>query len=198
MSDVEEVTQLILRERQGRDRGWWRQMAETFSPTSRVRVSWIDASGAEFVEQSRRLALSGSGVCHRMSAPVIHLNGGRALAEVAGVIQARRTVHGVVVELSSRLRLLYRLERDGEWLIEALDAIYESDNMLPAVSGQSPALDVEVLLSRRESYRYLAYLMWLRTGEHVPDDLPGDDRPELTGALYEQAFAWLGKPIPRE
>ncbi|XPP26806.1 MAG: nuclear transport factor 2 family protein [Leucobacter sp.] len=198
MSDVEEITQLVLRERQGRDRGWWRQMAEAFSPTSRVRVSWIDASGAEFVEQSRQLALSGPGVSHRMSPPVIHLHGRRALAEVAGTIQARRTVHGVVVDLSSRIRLLYRLEHHGEWLIEALDAIYESDSMQPAVIGQSLDLDVEVLLSRRESYRYLAYLMWLRAGEHVPDDLPGDDRPELTTALYEQAFAWLGKPIPRE
>lgn len=27
MDDVTEITQLVLKERQGRDRGWWEQMA---------------------------------------------------------------------------------------------------------------------------------------------------------------------------
>jgi hypothetical protein len=32
VSDTEEITQLILRERQGRDRGWWAEMEQAFWP----------------------------------------------------------------------------------------------------------------------------------------------------------------------
>ena len=49
MDDVTEITQLVLRERQGRDRGWWAQMADCFHPDSRVTLSWFDGPGSEFV-----------------------------------------------------------------------------------------------------------------------------------------------------
>lgn len=196
MSDIEQITQLVLRERQGRDRGWWGQMADTYSPAARVRVSWLEASASEFVEHSKRIVFPGIPLAHKVGTPVIHLNGSRALVEAPCTIQARNEIQGAVVNLCSRIRLFYRVERQGgRWLIDALDALYESDELTPAVLGEWPALDMDVLLTRRESYRYLAYLQWLRTGQHIPDDLPGDDRRELLETLYEEAFAWLGSPI---
>ncbi|GGF17586.1 hypothetical protein [Subtercola lobariae] len=52
MNDISEVTQLVLRERQARDRGWWGQLAECYADDSHVKVSWFDGNGADFVTES--------------------------------------------------------------------------------------------------------------------------------------------------
>jgi hypothetical protein len=46
---LDDVTQLILRERQCRDRGWWNQMAGCFAADSRVELSWFNGRGVDFV-----------------------------------------------------------------------------------------------------------------------------------------------------
>ncbi len=39
-SDIAVITQVVLGERQGRDRGWWDQMAAAYWLDSTVRLSW--------------------------------------------------------------------------------------------------------------------------------------------------------------
>ena len=41
-ADAHAVVQLVLRERQSRDRGWWDDMAECFAPEATIDMSWID------------------------------------------------------------------------------------------------------------------------------------------------------------
>ncbi|MEU7588303.1 hypothetical protein AB0A95_18665 [Micromonospora sp. NPDC049230] len=53
MSDAGNIAQLTLRERQGRDRGWWQQTQDAFLPESTVRLSWFRGTGPEFVARSR-------------------------------------------------------------------------------------------------------------------------------------------------
>ena len=48
-ADVSAVSQLVLRERLSRDFGLWEQMRDCFYDDSVVRISWITASGPEFV-----------------------------------------------------------------------------------------------------------------------------------------------------
>jgi hypothetical protein len=55
-ADVSAVTQLILRERLSRDLGLWEQMHDCFHDDSVVRISWINASGPEFVRRSKEMA----------------------------------------------------------------------------------------------------------------------------------------------
>lgn len=59
MSDVTAITQLILRERQGRDRGWWDRMRAAFRPDSVVRLSWFSGTGPEFVRRSEEMSARG-------------------------------------------------------------------------------------------------------------------------------------------
>jgi hypothetical protein len=190
MSDSEEITQLIMHERQGRDRGWWDQMRQTFWPEATLRLSWIDGPATDFVEGSRKMAAGTSGAVHRLALPSIHIRNDRGVAEVSVTIQSRILVGGVETDLTSYLRLFYRTEkRSGRWGIVRMDAVYEADTMTPALPGQIVNLDPKLLEGRRPSYRLLSYLLEQR-GISVPDDLYGVDRPRPLVELYRSAFEW--------
>jgi hypothetical protein len=196
MSDSEEITQLIMRERQGRDRGWWEQMRQTFWPEATLRLSWIDGSATDFVEGSRKMAAGASGAGHRLALPSIHIRDDRAVAEVSVTIQSRILVGGVETDLTTYLRLLYRTEKRGRrWGIVRMDAVYEADTITPALPGQTVNLDPKLLHGRRPSYRLLSYLLEHR-GISVPDDLYGVDQPGPLVELYRSAFEWAGIDHP--
>ena len=65
MNDITEITQIVLLERQGRDRGWWAQMAKCFHPDSRVTLRWFDGPGPEFVSRSQKMFEMGIRILHR-------------------------------------------------------------------------------------------------------------------------------------
>jgi hypothetical protein len=52
-ADVSAISQLVLPERLSRDFGLWEQMRDCFHDDSGVRISWITASGPEFVRRSK-------------------------------------------------------------------------------------------------------------------------------------------------
>ncbi len=190
MSDIEEVTQLILLERQGRDRGWWEQMAACFHPDSHVSLSWFNGTGADFTARSRVMSESGLRPLHRLSPPTIHLNRARGFVELPAAIEVRFLMGGVEAELISYSRLLYSVERRAKWKIRSLAVIYERDTLTPAVPGTKLDIDPERFSSFRTSYRCLSYHISLR-GLQPPPDLYGDDQPERSQGLYNEIFGWL-------
>ena len=95
MNDAAVISQVVLKERQGRDRGWFDQEAACFAEDSRVRISWFDGPGAEFVDRSRDLFANGLRPVHRMSPPVVHVDGDRAVAEAPAEITVRHDFGGV-------------------------------------------------------------------------------------------------------
>ncbi|MEU3294371.1 nuclear transport factor 2 family protein [Streptomyces longwoodensis] len=191
MNDTTEITQVILKERQGRDRGWFEQEESCFHPHSRVRITWFDGSGAEFVELSRASFAEGIRPSHQLSPPVVHTAADRAVAEVPAEISVVQNFGGVDAYVISHTRLLYRLERiDGTWKISSLDCVYDRDTLVPVVYGTSPKLDTEVLTRFRRPFMYLAYHLH-DIGKSLRDDLYGSDRPEQVNELYQAAFDWL-------
>ncbi|HEX3753161.1 MAG TPA: nuclear transport factor 2 family protein [Streptosporangiaceae bacterium] len=130
MDAVTEISQLVLGERQARDRGWWDRMRAAYAPDSAVRLSWFQGSGPDFVAASEEMAARGDTAVHRLSPPVVRQRGDRALVEMPGVIEVRTTVDGVDVDVESRARLGYRAERhEDRWVIAALDPLYERDTL---------------------------------------------------------------------
>ena len=192
MNDVTEITQVVLRERQGRDRGWWAQMAECFHPDSRVTLSWFDGPGSEFVARSQKMSEMGIRILHRPSPPAVHAHGDKAVLELPVSVERRFLLKEVEADLTSYSRLLYCLERrETGWKILSLNAIYERDTLTPTVPGTMLDVDHEILAQFRPSYRFVAYDISL-SGRSMTADLYGDDQPEQVQALYRSAFDWLG------
>lgn len=194
--DANAVAQLILLERQGRDRGWFAQEESAFHPDSLVRIAWFVGTGAEFVARSREVYASGLRPVHRMGPPVVHLDGDRAVAETPAQISIIQDFDGIEGYVVNDVRLLYRAERRaGVWKLSQMDCIYERDTVVPAVVGLFPVIDQEVLSRFRAPYRYLGYHLHL-TGKQARDDLFADDRPEAVTGLYDEAFGWLRESHP--
>ncbi|MFF3208059.1 nuclear transport factor 2 family protein [Streptomyces sp. NPDC002962] len=189
--DVTAVAQLVLHERQGRDRAWWDAMRQCYAPDSAVRISWFRGSGPEFVDQSERMAGRGDRAVHRLGPPVVDVHGERALVELPAVIEVATELDGAEVVLTSCTRLLYRAARsEGDWKIVSLDPVYERDSLTPAVPGTEIRLDLDEVGRYRKPYRFLTHVLE-RRGYGIGDDLYGDDRPDEVVRLYQDAHDWL-------
>jgi SnoaL-like domain len=185
------VAQVVLHERQGRDRGWWEQMGECFWPDSTVRLSWYDGDGPGFVAGSEAIAQAGLVTTHQMFSPVVHVRGNKAHVEAPTTVRASVVVDAVRGDILSYSRLNYRLERrDGEWRILSLDPIYEHTTLTPSVPGERIEIPAAELARFRPSYAILAWDAW-RSGRSVSDCLLGDDRPEPVAAFYAELRKWL-------
>ncbi|MFF8772121.1 nuclear transport factor 2 family protein [Kitasatospora sp. NPDC015120] len=184
------VGQLVVREREARDRWWWERMRSHYLPDSVVTLSWFQGTGPDFVTRSRILSESAIPSRHRLGPPSTRIHGDRAIVSLPAAVETYPTVDGVPVVLTAHCRLLYRLRSvDGEWRIAQLDGVYERDEIAPAVPGQQLTIDPAELEGLRAPYRLLAWTT-ARNGYPVSQDLPADDRPEQVREIYRRAEAW--------
>ncbi|MFE5402860.1 nuclear transport factor 2 family protein [Streptomyces sp. NPDC056580] len=192
------VTQLVLRERQSRDRGRYTGMAACFADDSMVQMSWFTGSGAEFARQTRAVAGRGGYAVHRLGTPAVRIEGDRALAELPLIIEWRIDVHGTEADLASACRSQYRAQRgtDGHWRVARTTSIYEKDTLVPVLPGARLTVDPEELARYRPSYRFLAWYL-NRKGYTVGDHHLGHDRTEAVAEHYRAEHAWLRQdPTP--
>lgn len=190
-ADIVAVSQLCLRERESRDLGLWERMADCFWSDSRIRISWIDGTGEEFVKGSIDMAKRGMLATHRLGPPAVRLNGSRAAVSFIASIDIPAKVKGVEAYLSSVARFLYRAERREEaWRLVRFEAIYMRDELTPAIAGQSLDIRPSDVVGFRSSYRMLSYLL-TATNYQPNHDLPGEDRPETVKAILDETDAWL-------
>lgn len=188
--------QVVLREREARDRQWWNDMRDCFAKESKVALTWYQGSGYGFVDGSAAMSTRRHPSRHRISPPVVRLAGDRAVISLPIAIETYPTIDDVECVLSSYARHLYRLQRlGGAWKIVQLDAIYEREEVAPSMPGQAARIDASELEGLRAPYRLLAWNL-ARFGYEVPQSLPADDRPEEVARLYRDAFAWAGIPHP--
>ena len=197
-ADVSAITQLILLERQSRDLGNWDQMRECFWPDSSIRVSWFRGNGADFVAASIDMARRGIPAKHRLGPILVTLAGNRAVASLTAIIDLPVKLGGVEGILSTHARFLYRVERREErWRIADFDAIYMRDELTPAIPGERIAVGADAVKGFRASYRMLSYYLGSQ-GYEIDSNLPGEDRPELVGALRDEVSSWMrGASLPR-
>ena len=157
-ADAQAVAQLVLRERQSRDRGWRDDMASCLAPGAVIDMSWFTGPASEFVRLTRERSADGVWGRHRLSPPAVRVNGGRAWAELPLGIEFRTTIDDVEAGLVSYARSRYRAERRGSaWRIARITSIYERDTLTPATPGTALGLDPAELAAFRPSYRCLAW-----------------------------------------
>jgi SnoaL-like domain len=191
-ADITSITQLILRERESRDRGEWDAMRDCFHPDSIVRISWFNGSGPDFVSGSIDMAKRGMLAKHRLAPIRVTLSGNRAIASLTAIIDIPRVIDGVDLVLSAHGRFVYRAEkRDDTWRILSFECIYVRDELTPAVLGQTVSIDPVEMAGFRPSYRNLAWCL-MKTGYEVNQDLPGEDRPETVEVLMREVERWAG------
>jgi hypothetical protein len=192
-ADVSAVTQLILTERESRDLGRWEDLGACYLPDSHVEISWISGTGAQFVAGSIEMARRGVRARHRLGPVRVRVQGARALASLAGVIDIPAEIEGVEFCLSSHARFLYPVERrDGQWGLMGFYGIYVRDEIITRIPGQRLPLLTQDLAAFRPSYRMLSWLLTRQGGYAVNNDLPGVDRPEAAAALEQKLLAWAG------
>ena len=103
--------------------------------------------------------------------------------------------NGVECDAVNWCRFFSRAERrDGQWRLLTFDAIYGKDRIDPVLPDADLRIDPGELAAARASYRYFTYLNQ-RSGHAVPDDLPGDDRPDLVEHFHAEARAWLHEEV---
>jgi hypothetical protein len=191
-ADVSAVTQLVLTERESRDLGRWDRMAGCFWPDSYVRISWFQGTGPDFVLGSIDMARRGMLAKHRLAPVLVRLNGDRAVASLAGIIDIPAKIEGVEAQLSSYARFLYPAEkREGIWKLMGFEAVYMRDELTTPIAGQHLPVKPEQVKDFRPSYRLLSYLL-KRTGYEPNPNLPGEDRPDLADAVYQRIYGWAG------
>ena len=189
-ADVSAVTQLVLRERLSRDLGLWEQMRDCFHDDSVVRISWINASGPEFVRRSKEMAERNVKASHRLGPIFVTLAGDRAIAQLAAIIDIPFTLKGTDVLVSSHARFLIRAERrEGVWRLSGFDVVYLRDEMTAVIPGQTIVVDPKAVKSFRPTYRLLSYCL-ASNGFPVRNDLAGVDRPDLVNALTDEVYSW--------
>ncbi len=196
-ADVSAVSQLVLRERLSRDLGLWEQMHDCFHDDSMVRISWINASGPEFVRRSKEMAERNVKASHRLGPILVTLADDRAIAQLAAIIDIPFNLKGIEVMMSSYARFLFRAERrERIWRLFGFDAIYQRDEITPLIPGQTVVIDPEEVRQFRPSYRLLSYCLAFG-GFPVRNDLAGVDRPDLVHALTDEIYGWAGLTPPR-
>ena len=184
------ITQLIVREREARDQGRWKTMRECFHADALIRISWITGNADEFVNGSIDMAKRGVLAKHRLGPVLVHRNGDRAIATLAGIIDIPVKIDGVEAQLSSHARFFYRVERrEQRWRLSGFEAVYVRDELVPCVPGQTLSVAPAELTPFRSSYRLLSYVL-SRNSYRVNSDLPGEDRPATAAALEAELFGW--------
>jgi hypothetical protein len=194
--DITLITQLVVRERESRDMGFWNRMRDCFHPDSVVNISWFQGSGPDFVTASQGMASRGMLAKHRLGPVLVTLNGDRALASLSAIIDVPTQVQGREFILSAHCLMLYRAERRQDvWRLSSFEAIYRRDEFVPCIPGQTADFPADLLAGFRPSYRNLSYSLHLK-GYGVDPDLPGEDIPETVRLVLQKLYAWLGLPVP--
>ncbi|HEY0119398.1 MAG TPA: nuclear transport factor 2 family protein [Cellulomonas sp.] len=182
---------VVRRERRARDAADWDGMADLYWPGSIVRVTWFEGTAEGFIDGSREKREASPGGFHVIVPAWCEVNGDRALVESQGQIVLRPRLDGVRCDVTSWCRFFSRIERRaGQWRLRSFDSIYGKDRLDPVIPGQRVTIDEEELAAGRVSYQFLTYIN-SRSGRPVPQDLPGDDRPDLLAAFYADAREWL-------
>jgi len=195
-NDITAITQLVVRERDSRDMGFWNRMLDCFHPDALIDISWIRGNAQAFVEGSKDMAARGMKATHRLGPILVTLNGDRAVATLGGIIDIPTELDGRRFMLSAYGQFLYMVERrSGEWRLLSFEAIYQRDELVPVVMGDTVQMPQDLFQRFRASYRNLSWSLHLK-GYDVNMNLPGTDRPETVRAIYERLYGWLGLPVP--
>lgn len=193
MDDINEVSQLVVWERQTRVRGLDKENLSTYKNDGTITTSWMSGLVKDFVGQRPVDYRESLPLVSRVGTPVIHLKRNRAYVELPAMTDHWQMVNGTEAVLTSYMRLIYLVEKiEGTWKIADMTAINESDKLEPAIPGEDLKINFDQVRNFRRSYRWLAYTRILAGGQ-IDQDGIGTDRPETVQPIYQRAEEWINQ-----
>ena len=198
MTDYEAIQNLIVGERLYRVSHRNAELAQCYAEDAQIHTSWQQGGVSSFVGQAPTEAQAAANLpnINRCTPPLIHFSDvspRRALVEYPSTTTRGVIVNGVEAMLTSYMRLVYRVEKQGdEWKITAMTSVNECDELSPVVPGQNLKVKLKDVKDLRVSYRWLAYTR-LKAGGTVNNGELGTDRPEELNKFYEEEYKWLNE-----
>jgi hypothetical protein len=190
MVDRDAIFNLVRLERFWRDQCEWEKLEASYTEDGTVKVSWFEGSAREFVRRSREMHSTGTLSKHLIMPMHARIKGDRALAESYGQVQIRGRLEGVEYELINHVRFVSRVVRTASgWRLASFDCIYMRDVAMAVNPWERLPITPEAVARFRPSYRYLSLLLGARYP--INQELPGDDRPERSKALYDSNERWF-------
>jgi len=190
--DRQEIFELVRLERFWRDQRAWDRLADAYVEDSQVCTTWFLGTGREFAEASRELVEKrGSRTKHTIFPTYVRINGDRAICESPGTIQGRNRFDGVEMDLVNYARFHSLVVRtDRGWRLKSFMGIYHRDTLTAVNPDDKLPIDWAEIATFRPEYKFLCSVM-MRRGYTVPQDLPGDERPDILDAYYARTDRWL-------
>ena len=194
-ADAQAVFQLVLRERQSRDRGWWSEMDACFAADAVIDMSWFKGPAKQFIAETRARSTNGVWGRHRPSPPAVRVHGKRAWAELPLAIEFPVSLGHVDAQLVSYCRPGYRAQKvDGIWLLARITSVYERDSPAPSLPGTQPPIKPNAFDGYRKSYRCLAWYFEQRRTPLAdtclatisPNKSPSTMPPSTTGSVVDR------------
>ena len=185
-----------------RDTRLWDRFRTVWHSDGRMRATWFQGTGEEFIKVSQEGYAKGVRILHFLGGMSIDIAGDRAIAQTKMTISQRGMVDGadgpVMCDVVCTGRFYdFVVREQGEWKLLHRQPIYEKDRIDPIASTAVLALDQEALARMPEGYRHLAYIQ-TRIGYTVKMDMPML-KGSVVDELYRRGARWLaGGALERE
>ena len=127
------IEELVYRWAVARDSDDWDALGDCFHRDADIHVSWISATGQEFVRRSQAMAMArkpGRHMKHIISNPWIEVNGDRGFSRSNASLLIRDCIGDAWFDIESHIRFFDRVEaRNGVWRLVERTAVYDKDRI---------------------------------------------------------------------
>ncbi|GAY73342.1 hypothetical protein [Lentilactobacillus kosonis] len=192
MTDFEEISQLVLKERSARGKHLDDALANSYWDDATVTTSWQSGLAHDtFVGRHPVDFDYSKPMVGTFGTPLVYQNGNRAYVELSSTTRHWVDLDGDDAIVESFMTLVYRVEKRGDvWKISDLTSIDNADTLTPVVPGTDLHIDQDLLKGLRVSYRWLAYTR-IKAGGKIGNDGIGSDKPETVKPVYDKAEEWI-------
>lgn len=191
--DQFQIVQLAQNWGNWRDTGKWDELRNCYTPDATMVTSWYNGPASGFLEasiQGRAKQPKDRGAQHIIGGTTSEVRGNRATAETRITLLLRSMVHGKLVDITLYGRFIDRLlKTEGQWRIQAREAVYDKDNLRTVDPGDTLALDAAELAKYPFGFRHLAYVQ-ASDGMSITLSIP-DPYSKEEQAIYARGKAWL-------
>lgn len=193
MNDKLLIAQLL------QDWGTWRDSCDfeklrgCYTEDATMVTSWYDGAAKGFIDacvQMHARQPSQGSAMHLIGGTTAEVADDRAFAETRITLLTRGTVHGCAVDVTVYGRFLdFLVKRDGKWLIDRREPIYDKDMLQPVSPREAPELDPAELAKQPQGFRHMAYVQ-SAAGLRINSTIP-DPKSEAEQSLYARGRRWL-------